>query len=398
MKLFKQIFAYILVLSILTVPVFAFPDVTEEYDWAESAIKNLSQQGYLNGYPDGTFAPQKYITRAEFTKLITLMFGNQNKASYKDVSSEDWFYPYVSQSGGYFLEADCFFPNQNITRQEVAYAIYNALKLTDSPLDKSISFRDMDTVDSEYVSAVKTLNRAEILQGYPDGSFGPSKAITRAEIATVLERAFTYEEPGISEKTEETENSENTEKETLKLNNYFFVVSRVSTIFSEEGELMTKAEGYQDGKPTTILIGEDTTITQSPFAPDSSIKPGDIISYSRNYFGEINRVSIGFNAYNLPKENRIKLLAMGNTTKRHIAAGIVKETYKEKGIELISLAGDTEMLYTVSNDVMVYELKSNGKIEPSDFLSIIDSEYETGDTVVAYGYEDVLYEIVVIKE
>ena len=370
----------------LTVPVFAFPDVTGDFNWAKPSITSLSQKGFINGYPDGTFAPQKNITRAEFSKLVTAMFGKKAKVSYDDISENDWFYPYVSQSGGYFIAKNNFFPQKNITRQEVAYAIFVSLNLTDAPLDKSVSFRDLEMVDNAYLPAVKTLAREGLLNGYPDGSFGPEKEITRAEIATVLERALNYQP------------TEKEETEILKANNYFFVVSRVSTVMNEDNELITKVEGYQDGKLTTLLIDEDVTITKSAIAADNRIDPGDVLSYSRNFFNEINRVSLGLNANNLPEENRIELLSIGNTTKRHIAVGTVKEIYKQKAIELVSLTGDTEKLYEINDPVYVYELKPNGKIELSDFMEIADSRYETGDTVVAFSYADVLYEILVIKE
>ena len=176
------------------------------------------------------------------------------------------------------------------------------------------------------------------------------------------------------------------------------MVSRVSTVANEHNELITKVEGYQDGKLTTLLIDEDVSITKSALASDNRIDPGDVLSYYRNLYDEIRLVSIGLNANNLPRENRIELLTVGNTTKRHIVVGCVKETYKQKGIELFSLAGDTEKLYEVSESVHVYELKSNGKIALSDFMEITDSQYENGDTVVAFSYDDVLYEILVIKE
>lgn len=397
MKFLKQLLCYIIALAVLTMSGFAFPDITENYEWAKPAITALSQKGYINGYPDGTFAPEQNITRAEFTKLITVMFGNKYSVSYEDVSENDWFYPYVSKSGNYFITDDYFYPNQNITRQEVAYAIYAALKLTNSPMDKSLSFRDLDAVDEAYLPAVKALSRVSLINGYPDGSFGPHKEITRAEIATVLERALNYTPDENNENNENNENTEDT-KEDLKSNNYFFVVSRVSAIMSESGELLTKVEGYQDGKLTTLLLDDDVTINKSSLASDNSIDPGDVLSYSRNFFDEVVLVSIGLNANNLPRENRIELLTIGNTTKRHIAVGTVKDIYKQKGIELIPLAGTTEKLYEVNDPVYVYELKPNGKIELSDFLEISDSKYETGDTVIAFSNDNVLYEILVIKE
>ena len=393
MKLLKQLALCFLACTILTVNVFAFPDVTKDYSWAEPAIKKLSDENYINGYPDGTFRPAQNITRAEFAKLVTLIFGNKDSVSYQDVTKADWFYPYVSQSGGYFITAEKFFPNQNITRQEVAYALYIALELTDSSGDKSVPFRDFDQVDNQYMDAVKNLARNGLVTGYPDGSFGPEREITRAEIAAVLERAMNYEAP------KDTDEELTEEEADLKANTYFFVVSRVSTVANEHGELITKLEGYQNGKLTTILLPEDVRITKSALADDTVIEPGDIISYYRNLFDEIRQVSIGMNANDLPRLlNRIEVLTVGNTTKRHIAVGTVKETYQQKGIELTSLVGTLEKLYEVNDPVHVYELKANGKIELSDFLEITDSKFETGDTVVAFSYDDVLYEILVIKE
>ncbi len=393
MKLLKQLFLSILIIAMLTVNVFAFPDVTKDYSWAESAIEKLSEAGYLNGYPDGTFRPEQNITRAEYAKLITLIFGNKKTVSYQDVAKTDWFYPYVSYSGGYFITAEKFFPNQNITRQEVAYALYIGLELTDSLADKSIPFRDFDQVDNDYKDAVKILARNGLVTGYPDGSFGGEREITRAEIAAVLERAMNYEVP------KDTDEELTEEEADLKANTYFFVVSRVSTVANEHGELITKLEGYQNGKLTTLLLSEDVKITRSVLVDDTTIKPGDVISYYRNLFDEIRQVSIGFNVKNLPHLlNRIEVLNVGNNTKRHIVVGTVKETYKQKGIELTSLIGTFEKLYEVNDPVHVYEYQSNGKIELSDFLEITDSRFETGDTVVGLCYDDVLYEILVIKE
>ena len=47
-----------------------FKDVSENH-WAYMAIKELSDKGIINGYPDGTFKPDKPITRAEVCSIIS---------------------------------------------------------------------------------------------------------------------------------------------------------------------------------------------------------------------------------------------------------------------------------------------------------------------------------------
>lgn len=391
MKILRNLLCYTLVLTLFTMSAFAFSDVTADYDWAKNAITSLSEKGYFNGYPDGTFAPGQSITRAEFAKLITVMFGRKAAVSYEDVSESDWFYSYVSQSGEYFLSEENFLPNKYITRQEVAYAIFMALKLTDSPMDKSIPFCDTDTIQEEYLSAVEILNREGILTGYPDGSFSPEKEITRAEIAIVLERALNYQP---TEKEEPEASKENTQPLT-----YFFVVTRVSTVLDENYEPTTRVEGYQNGKLTTLTIGEDVTIEQGRFVDDTVIEHGDILSYFSDINGKIHYVSIGMNVHSIPRHIPcIEIVPVGDTIRRHIAAGTVKEIYKQKEITLSTFVLNTEKTYQIDNPVHVYELTAGGKIVLSDLSEITDSRYETGDTVIAFSYDDVLREILIVRE
>gem|GEM_PF-6892543 len=64
--------------------------------WAEKYIAAFENLGYINGYEDGTFAPDKEITRAEFVKIINAMIMNENGAIdtiiYTDLPAEHWAY------------------------------------------------------------------------------------------------------------------------------------------------------------------------------------------------------------------------------------------------------------------------------------------------------------------
>ena len=71
----------------------AFSDVTEDSRY-KTAITTLSKLDIINGYEDGTFGPEKNITRAEFTKLVVylLKLGELSTpiTQFKDVSTEHW--------------------------------------------------------------------------------------------------------------------------------------------------------------------------------------------------------------------------------------------------------------------------------------------------------------------
>ena len=66
--------------------------------WAYSNIIELSSEGVINGYSDGTFRPEAHVTRAEFVKLIGTT--NETKTGdFADLPKSHWAYSYVMNSG-----------------------------------------------------------------------------------------------------------------------------------------------------------------------------------------------------------------------------------------------------------------------------------------------------------
>ncbi|MDG0790581.1 S-layer homology domain-containing protein [Cohnella ginsengisoli] len=61
--------------------------------WAKQAIEAAVAKGYVKGYPDGTFKPNKEVTRAEFVKMVADSLHLPVKPS---VAGTKWYVPYVS--------------------------------------------------------------------------------------------------------------------------------------------------------------------------------------------------------------------------------------------------------------------------------------------------------------
>lgn len=80
-------------------------------------------------------------------------------------------------------------PNANITRAEVAMILYRLLTAeAKSAYGTNINrFKDVPA-GAWYTTAVSTLANLGVISGYQDGSFGPDRNITRAELATILAR------------------------------------------------------------------------------------------------------------------------------------------------------------------------------------------------------------------
>lgn len=100
-----------------------YPDVKKE-DWFGSAVTIMTDLNLVKGYPDGTFKPNAPITRAEFSTIASkfdkIVGGSVN---FKDLESTHWAYKYIAsayQKGWIKGYPDgTFRPERNITREEV---------------------------------------------------------------------------------------------------------------------------------------------------------------------------------------------------------------------------------------------------------------------------------------
>ncbi|WP_455258716.1 S-layer homology domain-containing protein, partial [Peptoniphilus asaccharolyticus] len=89
-----------------------FPDVSNQY-WASESIEYVKSEGWIKGYPDGSFRPENNITRAEVVNIVNLMldrYADKNYVdshknslySYTDLSKNHWaYYPIMEASNGH---------------------------------------------------------------------------------------------------------------------------------------------------------------------------------------------------------------------------------------------------------------------------------------------------------
>ena len=146
-----------------------FTDVPADA-WYAKAVNTLASLGMLGGYPDGTFQPDRTITRAEFA-VVALAFtdgGSGASCSFTDVNRSDWFYQYAAQAseygwiGGY--PDGSFRPNNPITRAEVSVIVNNMLersadaRFIDRNQDKLVSFTDLTSSHWAYYAIMEAAN------------------------------------------------------------------------------------------------------------------------------------------------------------------------------------------------------------------------------------------------
>ncbi|MHA7966329.1 S-layer homology domain-containing protein [Paenibacillus sp. CAU 1782] len=178
--------------------------------WAEAKIQEWIDEGLIRGYQDGSFKPDKQMTRAEFMSLVNASYKYTAEAeiSFTDVPEDAWYYEAVAiaRAAGYMngYSDNTIRPQNPITRQEAAKIIasINELELDEEAANAFIDAASIAAWSKGYVGAVAG---ADIMNGFGDQSFRPLKQITRAEAVAALDNALDYQESVTPTPTPEAE-------------------------------------------------------------------------------------------------------------------------------------------------------------------------------------------------
>jgi len=172
-----------------------FSDVSPE-DWFYGSVMALTQDGILDGFPDGTFKPDKELTIAQFIKMICVSV----LPTWIDVYSVNatlWSdaYYYAALDSGIIRESE-FAPDgleSAISRYDAGLLLSRALENVldekiDIPAGVSAVISDIDSIPVKYVHSVQLGFASGLLTGYSNGEFRGDNTLTRAQGATLIVR------------------------------------------------------------------------------------------------------------------------------------------------------------------------------------------------------------------
>ena len=157
-----------------------FADLDQAH-WSHNFIGKLVSWGIIDGYPDGSFRPSSLLNKAEISKMIALTF----ELPTAEVGfGQRWFDPYLAVLKEYtIINVRNYKVDQAISRGEMMRMLIKAggfrYNLTGTP------FTDVP-LDHPQFSYLQTARNLGIIDGYPDGSFRPNKALNRAEAAKII--------------------------------------------------------------------------------------------------------------------------------------------------------------------------------------------------------------------
>lgn len=172
--------------------------------WAEEAVTEMYTYGIVKGYEDGTYGPQRVLTRAEFavmldrvlTTPITLSEADEKSLPFTDVPSDHWAYSAVlnlyTQGIINGVSETEFAPDAPIYRQDMAKLIYEADRVSDdlaltADKNKNIAkFDDVGEISKYAVDGMTYAYQTGVFKGDDKNCLNPRSYATRAETAQVL--------------------------------------------------------------------------------------------------------------------------------------------------------------------------------------------------------------------
>lgn len=186
----------------ITMPAFAYPDVSDDY-WAAPQINLLTEQGVIVGYPDGTFKPDENVTRAEFASMAVKALGQEHTTvaqpvNFTDITPEYWAYDAIQKALYFELvscsdEGDVFRPDDTVTRGEALTVAVNALTTEQISLEKakeilSKKYTDVLVIPEEFILPSGKAEILSMLVVMPSATdkIDAERPATRAEVAGIL--------------------------------------------------------------------------------------------------------------------------------------------------------------------------------------------------------------------
>ena len=158
---------------------------------------------YIEGYPDGSFGPERGMTRAEAATIFARLLAEENgdnistvaRTKFDDIPAHAWYSGYVkylnNHGVAYGKTKTTFAPDDAITRAEYTALAVRFFEVygdgSAEIMEKYKSFDDVSEGDwaASYIQAAAKYGW---VNGYEDGSFHPSRQITRAEVVTLTNR------------------------------------------------------------------------------------------------------------------------------------------------------------------------------------------------------------------
>ena len=350
--------------------------------WSEQYVKYGVENGYISGYPDGTFLPDKAVTRAEFSKMVNSALGITKKleTSFPDVEETDWFHGEVGKAlyAGYVsgYEDGSFRAFNNITRQEAAVILSRIATRPEEALSVD-GFSDSKDVADWAKSAMDYAYSKGFFTGDDQGKLNPKATLTRAQAAKILNMLCTNENVVTGDYTVSLDNGVCSEtiftddvyftaggdEPTLLLDgctvlgNVYLRTPKASVVTVEDSAVngMVADAGY-----TAVTLKDGSKVKEIVLESPAAISgegAGNIILRGSGLASETTEILASADSVSVYSDAVIKAGSI-NTLKVNDSASIILQSGNVKNMEVGSKAAGS--VVTLSEGVTVENLTVSG--------------------------------------
>ncbi|BBH23895.1 hypothetical protein Back11_52400 [Paenibacillus baekrokdamisoli] len=182
-----------------------FTDITNH--WARNDILLLANKYIVEGSTLTAFAPEKSITRGEFAMFIAKGLGlngdKQAAAKFKDVNTSTTLAAYIGAASNagivQGMTDGTFKPNRTVTREEMASMMVRAASAAEVQITLSQNattilkkFKDSNKIGTWAQTDVAKAVQMGVINGLSTGAFGGQTAASRAQAAVMIKRLLDY--------------------------------------------------------------------------------------------------------------------------------------------------------------------------------------------------------------
>ena len=403
-KVISSVAALTMVASSVAAFAVDFPDVESTASYAQ-AVQELSALDVISGYDDGTFGPDKLVTRAEITKMIVDALAERSSAEastestkFADVSADHWAKGYINQgvANGFIagMSDTEFDPDANVTYVQ-------AQKMLVSAIGYETYAQAQGGWPTGYKTYAASLDITKGISGITD-----STELTRAQVAQMIDNAMdaplcviaSWKTEWNGSKTpnlEVRDGKEGRAYETLftEKHDAYKVYGRV-TETSKTGSVDTDKVTFQVEKADNF--DDEEVKADSPVSEDMYIGDSKADNYLRTY-------SQALIQKNDDDEFTILSIAAAAASK---SVTVASEDFDENKSTTSSLyfypAGTTKgsIKYELAADVDIYENGVKSDMSLSQLLTFLDEndtasvtlqkETETGSTSTSSKYNVIM--------
>ncbi len=164
--------------------------------WAKASILTVLDNGWMIGMSGTQFMPDSPMTRAQaatlFVRMLGIEPGEEQAGQSAFFDTEDhWACSEIETARRYGLvegvDNGRFDPDNVLTREQMAVLLDRILKLESQMVE---AFPDVSATKAPWsFDAIGRMASAGLLAGFPDGKFYPKDAITRGQMAVLMERS-----------------------------------------------------------------------------------------------------------------------------------------------------------------------------------------------------------------